>query len=547
MTKRLFASAVLAGLVVAGAPARAEVYGLVVGIDDYIGTNNDLAGAVNDARDIAQALKKAGAARVITLVDDQATKDTIVETWNALVGLAKKGDTIVFSYAGHGGQEPEPPGRNGEEDGLNENFLLAKYQPTGIGTRERIVDDEIFEWLTAAEAKGITVVLVADSCHSGTMNRSASAEGVKFRKGNFPDLDLKDDLLTLPPPDVATMTEDKLETTTFIGATLESRLTPEINIDGHPRGALSWAFSRALEGAADRNKDGDLTQFELLSFLVPAVQSQAEGQQTPQISPLRPEDIPLFRKIAVEAGPAATAKPDGQTAAATGTSTVKPAETPASADAGKLKLFIEGAPEPQLAMMTDVVVTKDVGSADLIWKRSSGVVEHRIGGPVAEDIASFADIQPVLGKWVALGFLKHNAGENPATLKVKSGDQTYHRGERVHVEMTPTALPYLTMFNLPPNGRVEFFLPASAREAEVDYRERTFSERFEVKDPPFGAEHLVAILTEEPMPGLHAALKAMPTADKARGLGAALRSLLEGKKFQVGIAAIYTSGDKKNN
>ena len=48
----------------------AEIYGLVVGINDYIGTQNDLDGAVNDARDIAGALDKAGAKTIITSSSD---------------------------------------------------------------------------------------------------------------------------------------------------------------------------------------------------------------------------------------------------------------------------------------------------------------------------------------------------------------------------------------------------------------------------------------------------------------------------------------------
>src|ERR1700687_1750496 len=36
----------------AGQAKATELYGLVVGIDDYIGTANDLDGAVNDAQDV---------------------------------------------------------------------------------------------------------------------------------------------------------------------------------------------------------------------------------------------------------------------------------------------------------------------------------------------------------------------------------------------------------------------------------------------------------------------------------------------------------------
>src|SRR6478672_1449310 len=110
----------------------AELYGMVVGIDDYIGTVNDLDGAVNDASDVAKSLNELGAKEVVTLFNGDATKEHIFAAWNELVAKAAPGDTIVFSYAGHGGQEPEPPGRHDEADGMNETFLLGGFAAEGL-------------------------------------------------------------------------------------------------------------------------------------------------------------------------------------------------------------------------------------------------------------------------------------------------------------------------------------------------------------------------------------------------------------------------------
>jgi Caspase domain len=93
----------LLGLLLPMPAAAAELYGLVIGINDYIGTDNDLEGAVNDAGDIARALDAAGAKEVVRLLDADASKDHIASAWQALVAKAKAGDTIVFSYASHGG------------------------------------------------------------------------------------------------------------------------------------------------------------------------------------------------------------------------------------------------------------------------------------------------------------------------------------------------------------------------------------------------------------------------------------------------------------
>ena len=111
-------SAALASLLflaVAAPASAAELYGLVVGIDDYVGTANDLDGAANDAGDIAKSLTGAGAKEVVRLINDDASKDRIVAAWEGLVAKAKAGDTIVFTYAGHGqpGARAERASRRG--------------------------------------------------------------------------------------------------------------------------------------------------------------------------------------------------------------------------------------------------------------------------------------------------------------------------------------------------------------------------------------------------------------------------------------------------
>ena len=57
----------------------------------------------------------------LVLMNGDATKDRVAASWQELLGKAKGGDNIVFSYEGHGSQEPEPAGRHDEADGLNEN------------------------------------------------------------------------------------------------------------------------------------------------------------------------------------------------------------------------------------------------------------------------------------------------------------------------------------------------------------------------------------------------------------------------------------------
>jgi hypothetical protein len=513
------AGAIVASLVLcaAGPVYAASLYGLTIGVDDYEGTVNDLDGAVNDADDVAQALRRLGADDVVLLTNAEASKDRIAAAWAGLLAKAKAGDTIIFSYAGHGSQEPEPQGRHDEADGLNENFLLGAYQSKGPGTRERIVDDEIFEWVKAADDKHVRVVFVADSCHSGGMERSASATGVKFRKGNFPAL--TDDELKLPPEEFAKLNETDFDSITFVGAVAEDKLTPEVTIEGKKRGALSWAFSRALEGRADKDGDGQVSEFELLGYIVPAVHALVESQQTPQVLPLRARSVPLV-----------TLRDTGAPAKA----------APADDEALKLKLAVEGGDASAVGDLPFVAIVADKAQADLVWS-ADGKVEHVVGGVVAENVDA-QSIKGVVSKWAALKWLNHQAALSPMPAKLVSGNQRYAVGDLVQIEIAGAKYPHLTLFNLPPDGHVEFYVPDPRKpgEATKDWSREPIHETFKVDKPPYGAEHMVAIFSKNDLSDLHAALSSMTTPQRAEALRPMLEQALQGEEAQIGIIDIYT-------
>jgi hypothetical protein len=503
----------------ASAPAwGADLYGLTIGIDDYEGTVNDLDGAVNDAKDVSQALESAGARKVVRLFNDDASKDAITSAWETLVAEAKPGDTIVFSYAGHGGQEPAPPSRHDKT--TIESFLLGHFKPSGPGTRERIVDDEMFAWLQAADKKGIKVILVADSCHSGGMERSASAPGVKFRRMTYPAI--TDDQLKFPPPEIAKITKDDFQNVTFVAAVPADKLVPEVTIEGKKRGALSWAFSRAVEGRADKDGDGEVSEFELLGYIVPAVHALVESQQTPQVLPLH------ARSVALVTLRGAGAKPAAQT------------EAPADNETLKVKLAVEGGDAGAVADLPFVTVVADKSQADLVWS-ADGKVEHVVGGVVAEDVDA-QSIKGVVSKWAALKWLNHQAALSPIPAKLIGGNQRNAIGELVEIEIEGAKYPHLTLFNLPPDGHVEFYVPDPGKpdEATKDWSREPMHEKFKVDKPPYGAEHMVAIFSKDDLPDLHAALSSMTTPQRAEALRPMLEEALQGEEAQIGIIDIYT-------
>ena len=226
----MLAVAGVPGIGAAAFAAPPAVRGLVIGIDDYRQLN-DLAGAVNDARDIAGALSSTGVTDLVVLENGAATRQRIVAEWRALMARAAPGDTLVLSYAGHGGQEPaQVPGT--ERDGLDEVLLLGGFQSAGAGTRERIFDNELNQWFLEAGARELRVIFVADSCHAGTLTRSLDPRTPVpvFRTARYT---ISDDMLELEVPEgAAALDEAELAHVSFLAAGQEHEQVPEITLPG---------------------------------------------------------------------------------------------------------------------------------------------------------------------------------------------------------------------------------------------------------------------------------------------------------------------------
>ena len=147
---------------------------LCIGINDYPGTGSDLSGCVNDARDWKAALEKRGFS-VNLLLDAQATKQTMSEQIRILVKEARPQDVVVVTYSGHGSWVPDLD--NDEPDARDE--VLCPYD---IAQNRPLTDDEIHSTFAERE-RGVRIVLISDSCHSGSIIRMAPppAEAIGLR------------------------------------------------------------------------------------------------------------------------------------------------------------------------------------------------------------------------------------------------------------------------------------------------------------------------------------------------------------------------------
>lgn len=141
-----------------------DKYALCIGINDYPGTGSDLSGCVNDANDWAHALKTRKY-DVTLLLDRDATRAGMVEALKGLVAGSGKGDSLVFTYSGHGSWVPD---RNDDEaDGRDEMLC-----PWDIGRNQYLLDDDL-AILLAGKGEGAKLYFISDSCFSGTVTRFA--------------------------------------------------------------------------------------------------------------------------------------------------------------------------------------------------------------------------------------------------------------------------------------------------------------------------------------------------------------------------------------
>lgn len=139
---------------------------LIVGIKEVDSTiahgrgYGKLPGCEVDANNVEKQLISAGfkAADITKIAKDpkEATAGKILDALKKTASTCKAGDLFVFYYSGHGGQTPDT---NGDEaDGKDETLVCYDKD---------IIDDELDE-IWKSFAKNVRIVMLSDSCHSGT-------------------------------------------------------------------------------------------------------------------------------------------------------------------------------------------------------------------------------------------------------------------------------------------------------------------------------------------------------------------------------------------
>jgi len=262
--------------------AKAEKYALIIAIGDYPSTTGwGPISSTNDIPLIQEGLEHNAfdAQNIIILRDEEATKKGILAAFATLENKLQPGDMVVIHYSGHGQQIYDD---NGDEiDGLDEALIpydaFAKFMYNYKG-ESHLRDDELGALLNGLRMKtgpNGQVLVMLDSCHSGTATRGGKARGTKtplIPEGWVVKADPSAKSAGTDMYEKETKDAKKAPLVMISGASAN-----ELNYEYNGYGSLSYAFSKAL-GSLGTN----ITYRQLFAKIT-AVMLQISPRQTPTI------------------------------------------------------------------------------------------------------------------------------------------------------------------------------------------------------------------------------------------------------------------------
>ena len=294
------ALAVVLGVGVGAGPASAQGrrHALLVGVGDYVHDSvNDLQGPPHDVRSLERVLRRDwGFDQVTPLVDHEATRAAILGALDNLIRDTRPGDHVFLYFSGHGtsssagrdrGEAPSPLART--LDPGTGGLLPADVDPVSPDAGDvLLVGRRDLRPRLARLDRDRDVFVVFDACYSGNTVRQwapgGRAPAIKYQ--SWPRT-------AAPAFGSATRVADDrypYDNLVYLSASAEHEAawdTPQHllekypTLDGRPHGALTDALLRALAGAGDTDRNGELTLGELHRYV--REKTEQQRQQTPQL------------------------------------------------------------------------------------------------------------------------------------------------------------------------------------------------------------------------------------------------------------------------
>ena len=284
-----------------------KIYALLVGIDDYqtqLTGVSSLHGCVNDIKAIQEYLKHAiatrnkiaaenGADNKWKLVDDSvvpwkltnelATRQAIIDGFEQHLCQADSDDVVLFYYAGHGSQEPAPKVFSHlERDGNIETLVCHDSRANGV---RDLADKELNYLIEQVAKKDPHILIILDSCHSGTATRDPDV--VERRTNPNPQpRDLKDFIFPQEWLEQRLSKSYQRPRHIAISACRDFQTAKEhTGSDGKRHGAFSYFLTEAL-----KRTNGGLSYANLVQDINALITGKVK-EQSPQIEAEPKDDL----------------------------------------------------------------------------------------------------------------------------------------------------------------------------------------------------------------------------------------------------------------
>lgn len=203
----------------------------------YDGWDGELNACEADANDMEALAKDQGFASRKKLLTKSATRNVVIKEVSEAAKKLVNGDIFFLTYSGHGGQLPD---KNGDEkDHKDETWVLYDGE---------IVDDEMYT-LYSQFAEGVRIMVLSDSCHSGSVIKARYYQNKKSNGNNICYRNM--------PPAIALRTYQKNKK--FYDKILSNKAIKESNPHNKEYKAKLKASVRLISGCQDNqlSSDGD--------------------------------------------------------------------------------------------------------------------------------------------------------------------------------------------------------------------------------------------------------------------------------------------------
>lgn len=232
---------------------------------NYIGTENELGGCINDARRVKDMLVNTLGypLQAVRLLHDDATdptkqptKTNIIAGLNDLIRGAKKGDTLFFHYSGHGSQVRDT--NKDETDGKDETLVPIDFQKAGM-----ITDDYLRTSVANKVPSGVNFFAVIDACHSASvfdLKYNVTQSGNNFKLAQAKYLPTNGNVVIL-------------------SGCVDNSFSYDVQYEGEGAGAMTVAFRNTI-----LSKGANIDIKTLIDSVRKFIKSSKLSPQIPQLS-----------------------------------------------------------------------------------------------------------------------------------------------------------------------------------------------------------------------------------------------------------------------